>query len=139
MFNYLKTKKMKKTLKLTMLFVAVLTGLVCFTSCGDDDENKDVTIANGIDVALLPGQYSFNGNIAPSFTLYKDGTCDINGNSSSKEKWQYEKSNKILLVGTHVYTVKMLTKDKLVAEWSSVKYGISTTSWERTELPVIHQ
>lgn len=130
-----------------MMLTLVLGTAVAFTSCGDDDKDEvnntiiipQDPIVDGINAALIPGMYEFNGNIAPSFILYRDGTCDIQNNGLSgditKDKWSYEKTTHILMVGTHVYNVKLLTKDKLAAEWTSVKYGTSLSSWKRTELP----
>lgn len=130
---------------MTML-VLVISTVLAFSSCNKDDDginsdenNGGSTIVDGIDTSLIPGMYDFNGNIAPSFILYKDGTCKIESNglsgSITKDKWTYEKTTHVLLVGTHVYTIKLLTSEKLVAEWTSVKYGTSVSSWNRSSLP----
>lgn len=122
-----------------MMLVLVLGSTTTFTSCGDDDKDDSVVnpstpIVDGINPALIPGEYEFNGNIAPSFTLFKDGTCDIS-TTSTKAKWTYEKTTHTLLVGSHVYIIKLLTEESLVAEWTSVKYGTSVSSWNRKPLP----
>lgn len=137
--------RVNKIWSILAMLVLVLSTTVILNSCGKDSEdgnNNDdhpSTIVDGIDSSLIPGVYEFNGNIAPSFSLFKDGTCEIrsNGHSSSitPGKWTYEKNTHVLLVGTYVYTIKMLTKESLVAEWTSVKYGTSVSSWVRTNLP----
>lgn len=116
------------------MLVMVFGTPILFSSCSSDEDNNDASVVDGIDTSLLPGIYDFNGNIAPDFTLYKDGTCDVDGNTSTKGKWTYNKSTHVLLVDTHVYTIKLLTKESLVAEWTSVKYGTSVSSWERRDL-----
>lgn len=115
-----------------MMFVLVFGMVFTFSSCSSDDDNATTT--EGINSSLIPGQYVFNGNIAPDFTLYKDGTCYISTSNTSNDKWSYNKSTQTLLVGTHVYKILMLTEENLVAEWTSVKYGTSTSSWKRSQL-----
>lgn len=125
---------MKNLFKQILMIVTVLMTVSCFVSCGSDDDNEtnESNISDGIDYALLPGHYEFNGNIAPSFTLYEDGTCEYN---SKKANWSYNKTTNVLLMDVNVYTILMLTKDNLVAKWTSVKYGTNTSSWVRSELP----
>lgn len=129
-----------------LLLVATLPALT-ITSCGDDEKDEPElptpTIVNGIDLSLLPGYYAFDGNIAPGFSLYHDGTCETysTGLSTTDEDgtWIYDKDAKILILqmrrgGSHTYTVKSLTETSITMEWSSVKYGNYTASWERVEI-----
>lgn len=120
--------------------------LLSFSSCGDDKDEPELptsTIVNGIDISLLPGYYYFSGNIAPSFSLFHDGTCETYSTGLSTVddygNWTYDKENKILLLmmnssANHTYTVKSLSDVAITMEWSSVKYGNFTSSWERTEI-----
>ena len=120
--------------------------MLSFSSCGDDNDepkHSTSTIVNGIDISLLPGYYYFSGNIAPSFSLFHDGTCETYSTGLSTVddtgKWTYDKENKILLLmmdssSNHTYTVKSLSDIAITMEWSSVKYGNYTSTWERTEI-----
>lgn len=136
-----------------LLLVATLC-LLSFSSCSNEDKDEDPnepelptsTIINGIDLSLLPGHYEFGGNIAPSFTLYSDGSCETYSTGASTNndtgRWTYDRESKILVLlmdgsSNHTYTVKSLSETSITAEWSSVKYGNFTSTWERVALPEI--
>lgn len=130
-----------------MVMLLALGTAIAFSSCSKDSEEENdnksdhsSTIVDGIDISLIPGIYEFNGNIAPSFELYKDGSCEIHNNglsgSITYEKWSYDKTTHVLLVGTHVYTIKLLTENSFAAEWTSVNYGVLLSSWIRKDLSV---
>lgn len=128
-----------------MSLLFIIGTVICVVSCGSGEdinneanEENDV-IVDGIDVSLLRGSYEFNGNIAPSFILYKDGTCEImtptaKGTITEAGEWSYQKQTRVLKVGTYIYTIQMLTTESLVAEWSSIEYEEFTSSWKRSEL-----
>lgn len=140
---------MEKLLKYPMLLL-ITTFSLTLASCGKDDEpsqpnggSNQSTIVNGIDVSLLPGHYYFSGNIAPHFDLYEDGTCRTwsTGLSTRDDEgtWIYDKESRILVLmmnssSNKTYSILSLTKVSLTAEWSSVKYGNYTSTWERSEL-----
>lgn len=128
---------MRKTDFTKVLFLTICLCFPAFlSSCNDDNSDSTPSIINGINSNLLPGHYEFSGNIRESFTLYKDGTC-MYGNEEGI--WQYNEQTNVLVInltngGASAYTIKLLTEETLTAEWSSVKYGIMTSSWKRTVL-----
>lgn len=130
-----------------MLVLVATLCMLSFVSCGDDKDEPELpvsTIVNGIDTSLIPGYYKFDGNIAPSFKLYHDGSCKTYsyGTASGGDgTWTYDKESKILVLimdgcPNHTYLVKSLTDKSISLEWSSVQYGNFTASWERSEIKV---
>lgn len=129
-----------------MMLLLITTFSLALVSCGDEKDEPEIpasTIVNGVDISLLPGDYVFGGNIAPHFSLYEDGSCETysTGASTSHDtgSWTYDTESKILVLRmdrgvNHTYTVKSLSENSITAEWSSVKYGNFTSSWNRKDL-----
>ena len=129
-------KKVNFKLMSVFLMICLCTG---FISCGgDDDDSIDNAsssgVINGIDPKLFIGHWSFNGNIAPSFTLYSDGTCDVElvSGYDTKGTWAFNSQTNVLALSTgFTGTVKVLTAEVLSIEWTSVKYGTMVSTWNK--------
>ena len=75
---------MKKKFKVLSLLVCVVLVLSLFCGCGGGYEKK------------LTGSWYHEGYSSPYFTLYSDGTCEINGEYGTG-KWAVVNENQLKL------------------------------------------
>lgn len=93
----------------------------------EDGDPQDMSIIqkNIKENRFLLAQWT-SGTTSIAFSLYADGTCKV---KETEYKWSYDSSSKILaLTNGMTFTIKSLTSDMLVAEYSSGT-GNNTYTW----------